>query len=62
MPPPVTWYSLHAYKSTSLTMQYLIINFAGTFRFTYHNVYDEENIDSYDYNGNGPYNDSPHSA
>ena len=43
-------------------MQYLIINFAGTFRFTYHNVYDEENIDSYDYNGNGPYNDSPHSA
>ena len=32
------------------------------FRFTYHNVYDEEDIDSYDYNGNGPYDDAPHSA
>ena len=29
--------------------------------YTYHNIYDEEDIDSYDYNGNDPYNDAPES-
>jgi hypothetical protein len=33
--------------------------FMNSHTCTYHNVYDEEDIDCYDYNGNCPYNNAP---